>query len=137
MLFVALKNSFFSELAYFGRKTASVYLKIVRKFLTIKGYIKIRTVCLFGFSHKIGKELVFGCALGGYLYLLVKKDRFYSEVLHKIEYQILMEYAIVFAGVQNMAAIYEHDFARLVCNDRNRKGSDLCAGKGFCKHLTL
>ena len=49
MVFAAHKYSLSRQLADLGRKTAAVYLKIVRQLLTVKWYIKAAATRRTGF----------------------------------------------------------------------------------------
>jgi len=135
MIFVAFENTFLAQLAYFGGKSASVYLKIIRKLLPVKGDIKAVAVCLFRLYHKICHQL-FPCgALGGYLDALVKENGLCGKVFHKVKDKLLVESAVVGAGVKNVLTVYKHYLAGLVSHHAYGQRLGFGTGKSLGKDL--
>ena len=99
MLFVAFKEAFVSELAYFCGQTASVNLEVVGELLSVVGDIKASASGFFGFYGKVSQKLFSCCFLCGVLDLLVEINGFCCKVFHKIEYKLLMKSAMIRAGM--------------------------------------
>ena len=60
MIFFAFDETFATQFAYFGRKSASVYFEIVSQFLAVIGYIEAVASAGFGIHSKVGQKL-FSC----------------------------------------------------------------------------
>ena len=119
MILMTLNNSFFFQFPNFRGQTAAVDFEIVGKCLAIVGNIKAVAASLFGFLGQVGHDLIARGALGNDFYLLMEKDGFARKVLHHIEDQLLVKAAAIRAGMQNMAALDQHDLTWLVCYHRN------------------
>ena len=72
MIFITVKQSFFFQTADLSRKAASVYLKIIRKLLTVKWNIKAHDVLFLGYDRQIGQtgltvrpKVYFACGISG------------------------------------------------------------------------
>ncbi len=135
MLFVGVYDAFFFQLTNFGGKPASLYLKVIRKLLTVKGDFKTPAICLVGTKHKVSHKLFAGASFGGYLDFLMKHYVFHRKGFHKVENKLLVKAAVIGAGVQDMTYIYKHNFRRLCGNGAQGNVLHLGTGKGFGKHL--
>ena len=96
-----------------------------------------RITRLFDLKGEICDQLFSGRSLRCDLYPLVEGYRFHSEIPHKIEYQLLVEAAVVVAGVEDVRAVDEHDLGGLVCNDAHGHLVNFCAGECLAEDLAI
>ena len=132
---MAVEYTLAAQLADLGRETAAVDLEIIGQLLTVEGNLKAVAVCFFCLQHEIGHQLFPRGSLGDDLGAMVKGDGLEGEILHHIEDELLMEAAIVGTGVQNVAAVDQHDLAGLVGNDGDGELVGLGTGKLLGKYL--
>ena len=129
-------QALFFHFADLDRKSAAVDLKVIGKLLAVKGDLKAVAPCLFCLHGQICGQLLARGLFGGDLHALMEQDRLGGKILHQIEDQTLVEGTVVGAGMENVRGIDQHDLARLVCNDADRHGADLGAGKRLAKDLS-
>ena len=134
-IFLRIENPLFFEFSDLGGKTASVNHEEIGKLLSVKRDLKGIASRLLRLHVEICKQFFARGSLGGDLKALMKKDRFHRKLLHHIEDQLLMEAAIIMAGVQDVRAINQHNFSRLIGYKADRKRARFRAGKFLRKNL--
>ena len=135
MVFCIFDYSLSPHLSYLGGKSAPLDLQIIGKLLAVKRNIELVFPALLGNHYKIAQQLLSRGTLCRNLDFFVKSEIFKRKIFHKIEYQPLMEAAVILTRMQNMRAINKHYIGVFISHDRNRNSINLGTGKLLCKNL--
>ena len=108
MVFMAIDHALALELGNFRRKSAAVYLQIIRQFLAIKRNIKLVAAALLFHMRKVRKNFFSGRTFSRNFQLGIDHNILTRHIAHQIIDHASVKLAAVGAGVQHVRAIADN-----------------------------
>ena len=108
MILAAIDHALALELGNFHRKSATVYLQIIRQFLAIKRNIKLGLARLLLHMRKVRKNFFSGRTFSRNFQLGIDHNILTRHIAHQIIDHASVKLAAVGAGVQHVRAIADN-----------------------------